>query len=61
MLLAKQVAERSPATVRMVKEAVNAIAYARTEQLPLQMLTRVDFSAGFSDARRARSNFLSRK
>jgi len=59
-VLAKQVAERPPAAVRMVKEAVNASAYALHRATSFADADQSQLSAGFSDARQARSKFLSK-
>jgi len=60
MRLARQVAERPPAAVRMVKEAVNATAYALHRATSFADADQSQLSAGFSDAQQARSKFLSR-
>ena len=59
-VLAKQVAERPPAAVRMVKEAVNANAYALHRATSFADADQSQLSAGFSDARQARAKFLSK-
>jgi enoyl-CoA hydratase len=59
-LLAQRVAERPPATVRMVKEAVNATANVLHRATSFADADQSQLSSGFSDARQARSKFLSR-
>jgi enoyl-CoA hydratase/carnithine racemase len=59
-VLAKQVAERPPAAVRMVKEAVNASAYALHRATSFADADQSQLSAGFSDAQQARAKFLSK-
>ncbi|MDH3512483.1 MAG: enoyl-CoA hydratase/isomerase family protein [Gammaproteobacteria bacterium] len=60
LLLAQQVAERPAAAVRMVKEAVNATAYALHRATSFADADQSQLSAGFSDAQQARAKFLSK-
>jgi enoyl-CoA hydratase len=59
LALANQVAQRPPAAVRMVKEAVNATAYALHRATSYADADQSQLSAGFNDAQQARSKFLS--
>jgi enoyl-CoA hydratase/carnithine racemase len=60
LLLAQQVAERPATAVRMVKEAVNATAYALHRATSFADADQSQLSAGFSDAKQARAKFLSK-
>jgi enoyl-CoA hydratase/carnithine racemase len=58
--LATRVADQPAAAVRMVKEAVNATAYALHRATSFADADQSQLSAGFVDAQKARSKFLER-